>query len=83
MPQRQWALVTMASVGYGDMIPTTTIGKIVGSLTIVFGVMMLALPISILTQNFADHDDHDEEIIYEILHNRRLRDKWNSQLAKE
>ncbi|VDM46151.1 unnamed protein product [Toxocara canis] len=43
-----WAVVTMSTVGYGDSVPQTIAGKLVGSGAIVCGVMVLALPITIM-----------------------------------
>ncbi|CAB3409471.1 unnamed protein product [Caenorhabditis bovis] len=47
-----WCVVTMATVGYGDLVPVTLAGKLVGSGAIVCGVMVLALPITIMVNNF-------------------------------
>eukprot|EP00081_Caenorhabditis_elegans_P004110 NP_001122820.1 Uncharacterized protein CELE_Y55F3C.3 [Caenorhabditis elegans] len=47
-----WCVVTMATVGYGDLVPVTVAGKLVGSGAIVCGVMVLALPITIMVNNF-------------------------------
>ncbi|CAJ0930862.1 unnamed protein product, partial [Mesorhabditis belari] len=47
-----WSVVTMATVGYGDLVPVTVAGKLVGSGAIVCGVMVLALPITIMVNNF-------------------------------
>ncbi|KHN78054.1 Potassium voltage-gated channel subfamily B member 1 [Toxocara canis] len=47
-----WAVVTMSTVGYGDSVPQTIAGKLVGSGAIVCGVMVLALPITIMVNNF-------------------------------
>ncbi|KAK5979765.1 Potassium voltagegated channel protein Shablike [Bombus impatiens], partial [Trichostrongylus colubriformis] len=47
-----WCVVTMATVGYGDLVPVTVAGKMVGSGAIVCGVMVLALPITIMVNNF-------------------------------
>ncbi|EYB82430.1 hypothetical protein Y032_0360g3450 [Ancylostoma ceylanicum] len=47
-----WCVVTMATVGYGDLVPITVAGKLVGSGAIVCGVMVLALPITIMVNNF-------------------------------
>uniref|UniRef100_A0A9J2PJ74 BTB domain-containing protein n=1 Tax=Ascaris lumbricoides TaxID=6252 RepID=A0A9J2PJ74_ASCLU len=43
-----WAVVTMSTVGYGDSVPQTVAGKLIGSGAIVCGVMVLALPITIM-----------------------------------
>lgn len=40
----------MATVGYGDLVPITVAGKLVGSGAIVCGVMVLALPITIMVR---------------------------------
>jgi len=49
-----WAIVTMLTVGYGDMFPTTWYGKVVASLVMIFGLLVLALPISVIGSTFAN-----------------------------
>jgi len=44
-----WAWVTMATVGYGDVVPHSAAGRLFGSLLILFGVVLLSL----LTANLA------------------------------
>ena len=49
-----WAVVTIPTVGYGDIVPTTTWGRIFGTVVIVFGVTFLSFLIAIVTSLFVD-----------------------------
>ena len=55
IPQAMWwAIVTLGTVGYGDVVPMTPLGKIVSVFTIVAGFAMIALPVAIISTAFAD-----------------------------
>ncbi len=48
-----WAVVTLATVGYGDVVPITVAGRIFASLVILCGLVVVALPIAIIANGFA------------------------------
>lgn len=55
IPQAMWwAIVTLGTVGYGDVVPVTALGKIVSVVTIVVGFAMIALPVAIISTAFAE-----------------------------
>jgi voltage-gated potassium channel len=48
-----WGIVTMATVGYGDMTPVTVLGRIFGGFVMLLGIAMFAVPTGILATGFA------------------------------
>ena len=55
IPQAMWwAIVTLGTVGYGDVVPITPLGKIVSVFAIVVGFAMIALPVAIVSRAFTD-----------------------------
>jgi len=71
-----WTIVTMMTVGYGDIFPLTITGKIVATVAMICSIVILALPISVIGANFSnawlerkDTDDrymdgHEVSIVY-------------------
>jgi len=49
-----WATVTLTTVGYGDMIPVTDIGRCVSMISSLFGVAIIALPSGVITASYLD-----------------------------
>lgn len=61
-----WAIVTLGTIGYGDVIPVTAAGRLVASVTIMAGLIMIALPVGIVATAFAD-----------VIHRREFIVTWN------
>jgi voltage-gated potassium channel len=49
-----WSIVTIGTIGYGDVVPVTVIGKFIATATIFFGLVLMALPVGIIATAFAD-----------------------------
>jgi voltage-gated potassium channel len=58
-----WAIVTLGTIGYGDVVPITTLGKIVASFTIFAGLIMIALPVGIVATAFSEQIHRRDFII--------------------
>jgi len=66
-----WAIVTTTTVGYGDITPTTDLGKILSSFMMILGYVIIAIPTGLISvemsrykadgkrDNCCDHCDHD------------------------
>ncbi|MBI1205141.1 MAG: cyclic nucleotide-binding domain-containing protein [Rhodopseudomonas sp.] len=49
-----WAIVTIGTIGYGDVVPVTAFGKLIATATIFLGVIMIALPVGIIATAFSE-----------------------------
>jgi voltage-gated potassium channel len=49
-----WSIVTITTVGYGDMTPVTPIGQVIGGIVAFLGICAIALPVGILSSGYID-----------------------------
>lgn len=56
-----WAVATLTTVGYGDIYPITTLGKILGGFIALLGIGMFALPTGILGAGFVERIQKDKK----------------------
>ena len=66
-----WAIVTLTTVGYGDMIPVTDIGRFVSMLSSLFGIAIIALPSGVITASYL------EELRWKFL--SKVTRSWSSE----
>lgn len=48
-----WSIVTLGTIGYGDVVPVTPFGKLIAAITILCGFVMVALPVGIIATAFS------------------------------
>jgi voltage-gated potassium channel len=68
-----WAIVTMTTVGYGDVVPITPLGKLLGAIIGLIGVGMVALPAGLLASGFSQQL-HERRREFEAAVDRILAD---------
>ena len=49
-----WATVSLTTVGYGDIAPVTTVGRVVTIISSIFGIVIVALPSGIITAGYLE-----------------------------
>ncbi len=57
-----WAIVTLGTVGYGDVVPHTPWGRVIGGVVITFGVTFLAMLTAIVTSAFISAEEQDARL---------------------
>ena len=68
-----WATVTLTTVGYGDVVPVTTTGKMFGVFVTILGVGMAALPAGIIASGFS-HELHKRQEEYKTSLRQSIHD---------
>ncbi|KAH8092093.1 voltage-gated potassium channel [Aureococcus anophagefferens] len=65
IPHAMWfMMVTMTTVGYGDVSPLTDGGKVVTTMAMLFGVLFLAMPLAIVGNNFCLVWEDKERVVF-------------------
>ena len=61
-----WAITTLATVGYGDHVPITMLGRLIAGMTMVVGLVLFAMPIGIISTGIVNN-----------LHRREFNITWS------
>lgn len=81
-----WSMVTMTSVGYGEVFPRTTQGKCVGFIAMLAGVLLITLPVSIVGQMFQDVYESNAEELAKAAAQERMKvagENWSLMPASD
>lgn len=77
-----WAVITMCTVGYGDVVPVGTYGKLVGTICALSGVLTLAIPVPIITENFNKFYVHKQRSKPKEPHKAGMLEKGQKELLR-
>lgn len=78
-----WSIVTIATVGYGDKVPVTAAGRIVGSITIISGLILISLFTATVSSVFVARKIKESQGLQDIdFTNHTLVCGWNSHVEE-
>lgn len=66
-----WTAVTMTTVGYGDVVPVTAVGKALAALISIGGIVLIAIPTGIIAASFSDEFAAEERLRAEQLQGKK------------
>jgi len=62
-----WAIVTLGTIGYGDVVPHTAWGRVLGGIVIVFGVTFVSVLFATVTSYLISTDEDRDRETHELL----------------
>lgn len=60
-----WAVITLTTVGYGDVVPVTTAGRLIGAVIAIIGIGFIALPAGLLASGFVEELSEEQQAVEE------------------
>jgi voltage-gated potassium channel len=78
-----WSVVTLTTIGYGDVYPVTAGGKILGALVGIMGVLITAIPVGIISSGFVQKMEEANYRKHISAARRKLRDAFYKKYVPE
>ncbi len=76
-----WCISTVTTVGYGDIVPITNLGRIVAMLYMGFGITMISVLLSVITSNFYKRRIENDERVKKDSEEKYLKDLLLNKIA--
>jgi voltage-gated potassium channel len=76
-----WCIATVTTVGYGDIVPVTKLGKIVAMVYMFFGITLISILLSVITSNFYKRRIENEERQNKEKEEKYLKDLLMNKLS--
>merc|ERR1719335_136195 len=70
-----WSFATMSTVGYGDVYPRTTFGRLIGGVSMLCGILLISLPVAIVGSKFQEVYEEFEAKVEEEKDRERERQR--------
>jgi voltage-gated potassium channel len=85
-----WAVITLTTVGYGNVVPETAVGQLLSGIISIFGIILIALPSGIITSGFIEEykkykkkgRKEFKKAILDELNDNLLKGTYGSELEK-
>lgn len=74
-----WAIITLTTVGYGDVYPVTALGRILAGIIAISGVMLIALPTGLFAASFTEAMDREQ---LRAAEEKKLREERRERLKR-
>jgi voltage-gated potassium channel len=78
-----WAVVTLTTIGYGDVYPMTPLGQFLGAVVGILGVIITAIPVGIISSGFVQKMDETNYKKHISVARRKLRDAFYKKYIPE
>jgi voltage-gated potassium channel len=77
-----WCVATVTTVGYGDVVPVTSVGRMVALVYMIFGIAMISILLSVITNTFYRKKIQKDELEEKEREMKYLRDLFLGKISE-